>query len=88
MWRMLVCGLFLAGFLSGCVHQESYDRIVARNGRPTEFVQDDKTYTAIWGEGPSRHWVIFDKQTQRILDSSEHSKFTCRAFGLCEFTTD
>ena len=88
MWRTLIFGLCLAGFLSGCVHQESYDRIVARNGRPSEIIQDDKTFTAIWGEGATRNWVTFDKQTNRIVDSSENSKFKCRAFDLCEFTRD
>jgi hypothetical protein len=88
MWRIAVFGLFLAGLLGGCVHNEPYDKIVARNGRPTDFVLADKTYTATWGEGPNRHWVVFDKETNRIVDSSEHSKFMCRAFGLCEFTVD
>lgn len=88
MWRTVLLGLCLAGFLGGCVHQESYDKIVARNGRPTDFVQDDKTYTAIWGEGADRDWVTFDKNTQRIVDSSENKKLKCRLLDLCGFTRD
>lgn len=84
--RRIVLGLCLVGFLSGCVHQEPYDKIVARNGRPTQLTQDEKTITATWGEGPDRNWVVIDKQTQRIVDSSENGKFSCRLFGSCEFT--
>ncbi|TAJ27617.1 MAG: hypothetical protein EPO64_05450 [Nitrospirae bacterium] len=78
--------LCLAGLLSGCVHQEAYDKIVARNGRPTELTQDEKTVTATWGEGPDKNWVTFDKHTQRIVASSENNKFLCRYLGFCEFT--
>jgi predicted exporter len=85
MWRTLTLSLCLVGFLGGCVHQEPYDKIVARNGRPTDLTQNEKTITATWGEGPDRHWVIIDKHTQRIVDSSENSKFSCRYLGLCEF---
>jgi hypothetical protein len=88
MTRAWLLGLCLAGVLAGCVHQESYDRIVARNGRPTEFEQDDKTYTAYWGEGENRDWVKFDRNTQRILDSSENKKLKCRLLDLCGFTRD
>ncbi|MBM4125686.1 MAG: hypothetical protein FJ246_12180 [Nitrospira sp.] len=83
MWRTGVLGLCLAGFLSGCVHQEPYDKIVARNGRPTELTEDDKTVTATWGEGADKNWVSFDKKTQRIVASSENGKFACRYFSLC-----
>ena len=85
MWKRLLLGLCLAGFLSGCVHQEPYDKIVARNGRPTELTQDQKTITATWGEGTDRNWVTIDKHTQRIVDSSENSRFKCRYLGLFEF---
>jgi predicted exporter len=84
MWRTLL-GLCLVGLLSGCVHQEAYDHIVARNGRPTELTQNEKTITATWGTGADKNWVAIDKQTQRIVDSSENSKFKCRYLGLCEF---
>lgn len=86
MWRTGVLSLCLAGLLSGCVHQEAYDTIVARNGRPTELTQDGETVTATWGEGPDRNWVTIDKRTQRIVASSENSKLACRFLGLCEFT--
>jgi hypothetical protein len=85
MWKRVLLSLCLAGSLSGCLHQESYDKIVARNGRPTELSQDEGTMTAIWGEGPERNWVIIDKQTQRIVNSSENTKFKCRYLNLCEF---
>gem|GEM_PF-2154802 len=85
MWRTLMLGLCLAGLVSGCVHQEAYDKIVARNGRPTELTQNEKTITATWGTGPDKNWVTVDKQTQRIVDSSENSKFRCRYLGFCEF---
>ncbi len=86
MWRRLVFGLCLSGLLSGCVHQETYDKIVARNGRPTEITQDEKTITAVWGEGEDRNWVTIDKRTQLMVDSSENGKFRCRFLSLCEFT--
>lgn len=85
MWRKLTLGLCMGGLLSGCVHQESYEQIVARNGRPTDLTQDAGTVTATWGEGADRNWVTIDKRTQRIVASSENGKFRCRYLGLCEF---
>jgi len=86
MWSRYLLGLCLMGTLAGCVHQESYDKIVARNGRPTELRQGDGHITAIWGEGEDRNWVIIDTQTQRIVNSSENTKFRCKYLNLCEFS--
>jgi hypothetical protein len=86
MRKAFALGLCLGGLLIGCVHQESYGQIVARNGRPTSFDQDEKTITAIWGEGEGRNWVTIDKRTQRIVASSENDKFVCRYLSFCEFT--
>ncbi|TAJ09586.1 MAG: hypothetical protein EPO61_05885 [Nitrospirae bacterium] len=86
MWKRVTLGLCLLGSLSGCMHQESYDKIVARNGRPTELSQDEKTVTATWGEGADKNWVVIDKRTQRIVDSSENSKPACWILNLCQFS--
>ncbi|MBM4132970.1 MAG: hypothetical protein FJ245_04300 [Nitrospira sp.] len=86
MWKSMTLGVCLAGLLSGCIHQESYDRIVARNGRPSEITHDEKTITATWGEGADRNWVVIDKRTQRIIESSENGEFRCRFLSLCEFS--
>jgi predicted exporter len=88
MARTWLWALCLAGLLAGCVHQESYDKIVARNGRPTELRQGDGHITAIWGEGEDRNWVIIDTQTQRIVNSSENTKPRCKYLSLCEFTRE
>ncbi|MEW6542341.1 MAG: hypothetical protein AB1411_01895 [Nitrospirota bacterium] len=88
MWKVLLVSIGLTGLLSGCVHQESYEKIVFRVGKPTKLTEEKQTYTAFWGEGPNTHWVVFDRKTGRIVDSSENGTAKCRLLGLCEFTLD